>query len=149
MIVPRKGRLPDLGLLARRIREVGDPFTLRGVEATVEGRLVRDKSRFNLELTGTGERVRLGPLTHKVQWDREAKREQPATPAEKNAYKALTAKWDGKPRLIRAVGPLVEQGKGKPFLLEVREFTWDPKAPIPAPSNAKENAAPSAKNNSK
>lgn len=119
----QKGRLPDRNELDRRIRTVGDPFSLYGVEAQVEGDLVRRNGKFILELTGTGERLSLGPLRRKVQWDRPAKKEQPATPAEKAAYKSLISGWDGKPQRVIATGPLVYAKDGKSYVMEVREFT--------------------------
>ena len=111
---------------------MGDPFTLRGVEARVSGRLARRGKEVTLEITGTGERLVLGPLGRKVQWDRTSRKEQPATPAEKAAYKNLTSGWDGKPQAVQVVGPLVPRREGKPLLLEVREFTRIPKPSPPA-----------------
>jgi hypothetical protein len=126
-VVPQGGRLPDLKALARCIHAVGDPFTLYGVEARAVGRLVRRKDGLVLEIAGTGERVRLRPLRRKVQWDRKSKKEQSATPAERNAYRDLSARWTGGPLEVEVVGPIQGDGGGKPMILEVREFTPDPK----------------------
>jgi hypothetical protein len=128
-IVTRDGRLPDQKALARCIHGVGDPFTLGGVEARVAGRVTRRKGDLLLEIAGTGEQLRLRPLRHKVQWDRKSKKEQPATPAERNAYHSLAARWKGEPLEVEVVGPVRDPGDGKPATLEVREFTPDPKPP--------------------
>ncbi len=118
-----EGRLPDLQALSRCIREVGDPFSVRGVEATVEGWLLEDSGHLKLRLTHTGELMRLLPLSRKVQWDRRAKGPLAPTRGEGNACRDLAAKWKGKPFLVRVVGPLVEVGKGVLPDLEVRQFT--------------------------
>jgi len=118
------GRLPDMKALARCIREVGEPFSVRGVEATVDGLLIEEEGRLTLWATGTGEKLRLAPLRRKVQWDPRAKRDYPPTQRERNAFKNLVAQWKGSSRLIRIIGPLAEAGEGEPLTLEVREFRW-------------------------
>lgn len=146
-IIPPKGHLPDLKAMEAALHEVGDPFTLKGVEATVVGQLTRHKGQPFLTLAGTGERLRLRPLEHKkVQWDSAAKKELPATPEEKRAYRDLLSRWNGKPRVIRVVGPLAPQKKGEPMHLEVREFTWDDK-PAPSSATKKEQDAPEDRKN--
>jgi hypothetical protein len=119
------GRLPDLTAWVRAFREeVGSAFTIRGVEAIVVGRLVEDGGHVAVEVTGTGEVLRLAPLTRKVQWDPERKREQAIAPEEQEAHRRLLATWDraGRtPANVRITGPL---GAGKRPTLEVREFVW-------------------------
>jgi hypothetical protein len=137
-VVPENGRLPDLKALARCIHGVGDPFTLYGAEAHVVGRLARRGGGLVLEIAGTGEVVRLRPLRHKIQWDRKSNKEQPMTPAERDAYKTLAARWKGEPLEFEVAG-LHDDGDGKSWTLEVREFTPDPK-PISRTESANDKA---------
>jgi len=128
----REGRLPDLEALSRCVRAVGNPFSVRGVEATVEGWLVRDGKRWLLRLPGSREALRLAPLSRMVQWNPQTRRAPSPTHQEKYAYKSLAAKWTGQPRRIQITGPLLPAGKNDLPVLEVRQLHWEPRAP-PAP----------------
>jgi hypothetical protein len=123
-LVTRQGRLPNLRALARAIRSAGDPFTLRGVEATVDGCLERRGNQLALRVTGTGDLLLLVPLMHKVQWDPRQRREQPATAEERGAYTRLAGQALLAGRSLRVVGPLREGSAGEAPRLEVREFLW-------------------------
>src|SRR5262245_22403876 len=123
------GRLPDLTAWRRGFREnLGNAFAIRGVEATVEGRVLLHNGQLALELSRVGGFVRLAPLQGKVQWDPEHKRAQVPTRDEREAYQNVVAQWTqskGSLGAIRIVGPLVEGKEGGLPTLEVREFTWD------------------------
>lgn len=121
-IIPKNGRVPDLKLLSSTIREVGDPFSVRGVEATVKGRIVRSGKGMLLVASGTGERFRLVPLTRKVQWDRDTKQVMPMTREEREAYRTLLDQWKEQSGLVQLTGPLQEAKKGGDVLLQVRLF---------------------------
>ena len=97
-IVPRGGRLLDLGELEQAVRKVGQQFSLRGVEATVEGTLSRAPDGAPLLQLGAGDVLRLAPLRRKVQWDPEARRAEPITAAERGAYGRLVAASGGAPQ---------------------------------------------------
>jgi hypothetical protein len=124
-IVTRRGRLPDTRALARAVRSAGDPFTLRGVEATIDGCLEDRGGQLALRVSGTRDLLLLAPLRHKVQWDPRLEREQPMTAEEGTAYTRLTAQSVQVGRPVRIVGPLVETGAGVLPTLEVRQFIWD------------------------
>jgi hypothetical protein len=50
------GRLPDLKALRRCLRqEVGNAFSVRGVEATVKGRLIEQNGRLAVRVSDTAE----------------------------------------------------------------------------------------------
>jgi len=123
------GRLPDLKAWRRGFHEtVGNAFAIRGVEATVEGRLLDHNGQPALQVSRTGELVRLAPLERKVQWDPQHKRAQPPTREEREAYQSLVAQWTeakGSLSAVRIVGPLVEGKEGDLPTLEIREFAWD------------------------
>ena len=121
----RGGRLPDLRALARHLSDLRVGARLRGVEATVVGRLVARGDDLLLTVAGTGEMVRLAPLRRKVQWDVPGKREEPATDEERTAFHRLLPQSRRARRspLLRVVGPLVEGAAGKPMTLEVRQFS--------------------------
>jgi hypothetical protein len=123
-IVTRKGRLPDLRALARAIRSAGDPFTLRGVEATIDGRLERRGDQLALRVAVSGDLLLLAPLGHKVQWDPRLMREQPATAEERAAYARLGEEAVQEGRPVRVVGPLVGSDTSEVPKLEVRQFLW-------------------------
>ena len=122
-IVLKDGRLPDLKAWRDRLREsVGQAFLIRGVEVTVEGRLVEKDGRLALEVGGGQEALCLAPLRDKVQWDPEKKRPQAPTEEERQAYQKLAAAWKESPGRVCLVGPLAESKGGAPPVLEVRTF---------------------------
>lgn len=124
----KEGRLPNLAAWSRTFRaEVGNAFTIRGVEATITGRLVENGGHSAIEVAGTGEVVLLAPLKRKVQWDPEQKREQLASTEEQEAHRRLLARWDRSDRQpvdIRITGPIVQVKDGGRLTLEVRDFVW-------------------------
>lgn len=121
-IVPRGGRLLDLGAITRAVQGVGDSFLVRGFEATVAGWLLRRGQEVVLRIGGSGQELRLQPLRHKVQWDRARGRPQDATPREREALHRLLASWQGGPRRVVITGPLVDNAAGRLPDLEVRQY---------------------------
>lgn len=92
------------------------------MEATVDGLLVEDEGDLGVVISATGERIDLAPLERKVQWDRQAKRAELPTPAERAAYAQLRRCRTPQLLPVRVTGPL-EQVAGKERLtLQVREF---------------------------
>jgi len=123
----KDGRLPELKSWARTFRDhVGEAFVLRGVEVTVDGVLAEDDGRLGLRVSGGDAVLRLAALEGKVQWDVAGKREEPASEAERDAYKNLGVTWKGKPRRVRLTGPLREADKGGVLILHVREYADRP-----------------------
>ena len=120
----KSGRLPDLGVLARHLRDCRVGATLRGVEAVVVGSLTEENGDLVLQASETGERLRLAPLRHKVQWDVAGSREQSATPAEREAYERLRSAATARSGPLKVTGPLREAADGGPPFLEVRAFDW-------------------------
>lgn len=114
--------MPDLERIRAAVRGVGAPFSLRGVEAEVVGLLAGSKEAPELRIAGTGESLRLVPLTRKVQWDARGRKDAPVRRSERRAFKRLMAKWDGSPAEVRIVGPLRGASAVSPLLLEVRGF---------------------------
>jgi hypothetical protein len=125
-IVLADARLPNLKMLRDGLREgVGNLFTIRGVEAVVEGTLVRKDNRAVLRLPERLGELEVAVLKRKVQYDPKAQREEPATPDEREAHARLLAQWDGQPRTVRITGPLTQPNDdGLPAVLEVRLFEW-------------------------
>jgi hypothetical protein len=123
----KDGRLPDLKAWARAFaKEVGKAFVLRGVEATVDGWLIRQDGKLAVRLDGCQTVLALEPLGRLVQWDVAARREQKPTASEKKALERLAASWTGAPRRVRLVGPLRE-APGTELVLQVRAFTERPR----------------------
>jgi len=129
------GRLPDPAAVARHLRNCNLGATLRGVEATVAGSLAEESGELVLRASGTGERLRLTRLRHKVQWDVAGKREEPATQAEREAFERLRREAAGHSGPLQVTGPLREGDPGGSLLLEVRDFDWraeeSPAPPMP------------------
>jgi hypothetical protein len=118
----RGDRLPDVGAIARHLEATRTGASLRGVEAVVVGRLERVEQGAVLRLDGTGEVVRLGTLTRKVQWNTIGKCAQAVTAAERGTLERLLADPAAAGASLRVMGPLSAGEAGKPALLEVREY---------------------------
>jgi hypothetical protein len=120
------GRLPDLAALDRHIKETRTGAHLRGVEATVLGRLILEKEEMSFAVTGTQATLKLMPLRRKVQWDVAAKREQSITKDEKSALERLRAQAVPPDTLLELIGPLEPEkdknGKIIRLTLQVRAF---------------------------
>jgi hypothetical protein len=120
------GRLPDLDSLDRQIKETRTGARLRGVEATILGKLVPEKDGLSFAIAGTDARLRLVPLRRKVQWDVAAKREQAITKEEKNAFARLRALAVPPVARLEIVGPLEAEknkdGKIVRLTLQVRSY---------------------------
>jgi hypothetical protein len=138
-VIPRHSQLPDLRELSRAVRAASDQFRVRGVEAVVDGRLACLGGHVVLRIGGTGAVLRLVPLRHKVQWDRQRKREASPTEIERLAFRRLLDRGRGFGRRVRVVGPVVVTAEaigrrspasrppGQPPLLQVRQFSWGAK----------------------
>jgi hypothetical protein len=97
---------------------------VRGVEIVADGYLERDGKCLVIKIDGNNAPIELAPLKQKVQWDRDRKKPQSPTRAEREAFAKLKSHANRKPVRIRVVGPLVHAGKEKPgiLLLHVRKF---------------------------
>jgi len=117
------GRLPDLSALSRVIQEVGRPYSVRGVEARVRGRLSQTGGKLILRLSDTQDVLRVAPLRQKVQWNPRTKVSFPPTPDESEAYNNLIARWNHRHDEIEIIGPLAKY-HGQPLEIEVRQVIW-------------------------
>jgi hypothetical protein len=135
-IETQSGGLLSLKALARTVGDVGEHFSVRGVEATVEGWLIQKKEHFFLQWPGSTGTLQLASLTHKVQWDPRLKRAYPASLDEREALKRLVANWNGRPFRIQIVGPLVETRQPGMLILEVRQFVLGQGSVVTAPFQA-------------
>jgi hypothetical protein len=115
---PRGGRLPDIAAIERAVKSAGDQFSLRGVEVEAVGVV----SGLELRLDVTGERVRLLPLAHRVEWSFRAQRAPPISDEERGAYERLKSAAR-QPLHGRITGTLYNGA------LEVRRFTASPPPP--------------------
>lgn len=135
-ITLKEGRLPDIAALDRHILEMRSGARLRGVEATVLGRLVADKDRLSFLIAGSEASLALSPIRRKVQWDVAAKREQAITKEEKRAFDQLRAQTLPPETLLELIGPLEasKEKDGKTYLtLQVRTFRRVTPPPDPTP----------------
>jgi hypothetical protein len=116
------GRLPDRGAIVRAITDAGVGGRLRGIEATIDGWVVKEGTSLHLRFANESATLRLTPLTSKVQWDVKQKRHESPTKEEARAHSQLEQHWKGQPFKVRIVGPLwMEKGARQP-VLEVRQF---------------------------
>ena len=114
----RNGRLVDPRALAQQIADIRVGARLRGLEATIDGFVEKQKGKPVLRLAKSNEILQLAPLTTKVQIDAiKTKKPDPPSKEEKRAYKSLLASFTNEPRLARVTGPLRSGMK-----LEVRSF---------------------------
>ena len=135
-IETQSGGLLSLKALARTVRDVGEHFSVRGVEAKIDGWLIEKEGHFFLQCPkGTGT-LQLASLTHKVQWDPRLKQAYPASLDEREALKRVLAKWNGRPFRIQIVGPLVETRQPGVLILEVRQFILGQGSAVTPPRQA-------------
>ena len=119
----RNGRLVDPETLAQQIADIRVGARLRGLEATIDGHIEKQRGKPVFRVSKSNEILQLSPLTTKVQIDAvKTKRVQPPTLEEKRAYKALLAKLKAEPSPARITGPLRHTSSAKPLILEVRAF---------------------------
>jgi hypothetical protein len=116
------GRVPDVEALAKGLREMGAGASLRGVEATVDGRVEKRGEQFVLRVSKTDETLLLEPATNRIQLQVRKKAPEPLTEAEQKAFQNLSAKWQGQPLDVRITGP-INKRDGKTFLA-VRQFDF-------------------------
>jgi hypothetical protein len=113
--------MPDLASVSKHVVKIGVGATLRGVEATVSGRIARQDRQLILILSKTNERLVLSPLRKKVQWsERTGRSFSPAGP-ELAAYRRLEDGYMRAPGVI-VTGPL-SMGKAGSPVLQVRLAT--------------------------
>ena len=124
----KEDRLPDLAKWREEFAaSVGELFTLHGVEATLDGRLLTVRGELALEVSKDLV-VRLQPLKVKVQWDRTKNGPQAMTESEKEAHRRLCdrfVKHAGSSPRVRVTGPLLESAQGAASVLTVREYVWE------------------------
>ena len=120
----RNGRLIDPVTLGQQIRDIRVGARLRALEATIDGTLDHIEGKPHLRMPGTKQSLVLAPLTAKVQMDAINKKPLPLAGKEKEAFSALSAKWNGKPTPVRITGPLRKPENGSSLILEVREFSF-------------------------
>jgi hypothetical protein len=118
----KNGRVPDVDALAKGLREIGAGATLRGVEATIDGRLEKRDGQFLFRLTKTDEVLLLQPATQRIQLQPRRKSPEPLTETEQKAFQNLSAKWQGAPLDVRITGPITKRS-GK-TVLAVRHFDF-------------------------
>lgn len=121
----RESWAPDPTLFARNFTNMNVGVDVRGVEATVDGRLEMSGTNLVLRIAVSDTVLQLRPLAQKVQWDAKRKRPEPATRAEKKAFEKLVAQVKKNPASVRVIGPLNKPAApraGIDGVLEVRKF---------------------------
>ncbi len=129
VVRPIGGRMLDPKAIADYIAKIRIGVWLRGVEATVDGRLELRGEELVLVSSET-DIFRLAPLDQKIEYDFRGKRRFEARAEELLAFARLRAQWDGRPRRVRLTGPVVSDSAGAPsesegrerLVLQVREF---------------------------
>lgn len=116
--------MPDPTALARHLDALRVGARLRALEVTVEGQLERQGAELVLRLSGSGEKIRLVPLTTKVQLEVRKNRAAPPSPAETQAWQRLRENRRAQAGCVRVRGPLVRPSPESPSMLEVRDFWW-------------------------
>ncbi len=127
----RDGRLPSLAGIARAVRAVGSPFSVRGIEAVVEGSVELSPAGPILRAFRTGETFALAPATRKVQWDSRTRKNPPITSRERSAYDRLASEVLAPGTGVRVTGRVEGAGPSLSPVLEVREFHALPENRVP------------------
>ena len=106
-------------MFQRNFLDMSIGVDVRGVEATVDGRLEMQGTNLVLRWEGSPA-LHLAPLQRKVQWDVQRKQPEAATPAEQKAFAELAAQFKKLSGPVRVVGPLRNIANAQ--VLEVRKF---------------------------
>jgi hypothetical protein len=115
----KNNHVPDVDSLSTAIRELGAGATLRAVEATVVGDVVKQGGDVLLKIATTGETLGLAPLTKPVHRGADVRE------TERNAFVELTARSGRDALKVRITGPLrARTTPGAPQTLEVRIFDF-------------------------
>ena len=115
--------IADPGMFQRNFLDMSIGVDVRGVEATVDGRLEMQGTNLVLRWEGASSALHLAPLQRKVQWDVQRKQPEAATAAEQRAYAELAAQFKKLSGAVRVIGPLSNVGKAQQHqVLEVRKF---------------------------
>jgi len=118
----KKGLVPDVEALAKSIHEIGAGASLRGVEATIDGRLEKRDGQLVLRVSKADDVLALEPVTQRVQLQPRKKSPEPLTEVEQKAFQNLGAKWQGTPLDVLITGPITKRN-GK-TVLAVRHFDF-------------------------
>lgn len=116
----RNDWIADPEMFQRNFLDMHIGVDVRGVEATVDGRLEMQGTNLVLRWEGSSSALHLAPLKRKVQWDVKRKQPEAATPAEQNAFAELAAHFKKLTGNLRVVGPLRNVANAQ--VLEVRQF---------------------------
>ena len=120
----KAGGLPDVGRWAGQFKSfVGQVYTFRGVEVTVEGSLEAAGDEITLRVPGLDSPIPVGTLEHKLQWNFRKSSARKPEPDEHAAYGQLVAaRKAAKPGdlKVRVTGPIRKTQQG--MMIEVREF---------------------------
>ena len=112
--------IADPEMFQRNFLDMHIGVDVRGVEATVDGRLEMQGTNLVLRWEGSSSALHLAPLQRKVQWDVQRKQPEVATPAEQKAFAELAAQFKKLSGTVRVVGPLRNVANAQ--VLEVRKF---------------------------
>ncbi len=111
-------------LTAQRLLALRVGARLRGIEITADGRVERQGADWVLCLAGSEEKLRLAPLTTKVQLDTRKRQPQEPNREESLAWERLCGDWRSPAAPLRVRGPLLRPAPESMPTLEVRDFWW-------------------------
>ncbi|MEW6304101.1 MAG: hypothetical protein AB1705_11555 [Verrucomicrobiota bacterium] len=116
--------LLDPAVMAQTIFDIRIGARLRGMEATIEGKLKREKDTLTLHFThgGADQVVTLAPLQKKIQLGAQRTGVAPPTKDEREAFTRLQTGGKNVPSTIRVTGPVTRPKSDAPLTLEVRHF---------------------------
>lgn len=124
MVLPAEGQFLSPGQVGRFVEDMRIGARLRGMEATIDGRVSKIDGRLLLFSPEFENGLPLEPLERKIQLDFRSKEPLAAQPHEREAHARLLGETKETPRWIRLVGPLGQEPKKGRLSLQVREFYW-------------------------
>jgi hypothetical protein len=119
----KNGRVPDVEALGKELRDLGAGAKLRGVEATIDGKVSKRGDEVLLHVSKTGETLRLSPFTKPVQRGIDAKE------SETSAFAGVSSALSRNVLEARITGPLrAPTAPGGLQTIEVRRFDFPGRA---------------------
>lgn len=120
----KKGRWLDPAQIAEHVKSLEIGATVRGVEAAIEGTVLKRGEDLFLRINPTRHLLKLLPLSQKIQQDPATKSPHAITASERQAYTELKEKLkNGRAKRACVTGVLVRE-RERFNELQVRQIVW-------------------------
>lgn len=110
--------------ISKHVEDLHIGATLRGVEATVQGTVIRKGEDLLLRVSGLTQPLKLVPLCQKVQQNPATKAPQPITVRERHAYAGLLEQLQHRGAKRACITGVLVGNPGGLYQLQVRKVVW-------------------------